>query len=88
MSASIGGEESKAGSGPAPDGAGLSIVLNGEARQLPVGTTLADLASQLQLAAGRFAVEVNEEIVPRSQHAARRLAAGDQVEVIGFVGGG
>jgi len=66
----------------------LSIVLNGEARSLAAGTTLATLVDQLELAKGRFAVEVNEEIVPRSQLAERPLAAGDRVEIIGFVGGG
>ena len=36
----------------------------------------------------RIAVEVNEEIVPKSQYASCILHSGDVVEVVSFVGGG
>ncbi|MEP2249791.1 sulfur carrier protein ThiS, partial [Marinobacter sp.] len=36
----------------------------------------------------RFAVEVNEDIVPRSQHATFSLIYGDRVEVVHAIGGG
>jgi sulfur carrier protein len=36
----------------------------------------------------RVAVEVNLEIVPRSQHANRSLSAGDRVEIVRAIGGG
>jgi len=43
-----------------------------------------DLAARGQ----RFAVEVNEELIPRSLHADRRLVEGDRVEVVHAIGGG
>ncbi len=67
---------------------GLAITLNGQPRELPTGATAADLVAELELSAGRFAVEINKTIVPRSQLAQRLLESGDQVEIIGFVGGG
>jgi sulfur carrier protein len=33
-------------------------------------------------------VEVNGEIVPRSEYTARALAEGDQVEIVQAIGGG
>jgi len=45
---------------------------------------VADLASAGQ----RFAVELNEELVPRSTHADRLLADGDRIEVVHAIGGG
>ncbi len=66
----------------------ITIHVNGEPRRIAPGTTVADLVTQLELAAGRFAVELNREIVPRSTLGDRILDAGDRVEIIGFVGGG
>ncbi len=72
---------------PNPDET-LSILLNGEAREFVAGSTVADLVKQLDIASGRFAVELNREIVPKSQLEHRALQSGDKLEIIGFVGGG
>ncbi|MBU2156305.1 MAG: sulfur carrier protein ThiS, partial [Gammaproteobacteria bacterium] len=56
--------------------------------ELPDGTTVAELIDRLDLAGRRVAVELNLDIVPRSQHAATALREGDQVEVVHAIGGG
>ncbi len=66
----------------------MHIQLNGEPYELPVGQTVADLLERLQLGGRRVAVELNLDIVPRSQHAATALAEGDRVEVVHAIGGG
>jgi sulfur carrier protein len=66
----------------------MQVILNGEPRALPPGTTLAALLEQLALAGRRIAVEVNEEIVPRSEHAATVLRDNDRVEIVHAIGGG
>jgi sulfur carrier protein len=66
----------------------MRITVNGQPREVPDGTTVARLLEMLPGAGGPVAVEVNREIVPRSQHAARRLAEGDAVEIVTLVGGG
>ena len=66
----------------------IQIQLNGEARELPAGTTVATLIEQLGHASRRVAVEVNREIVPKSRHAERALADGDVVELVHALGGG
>jgi sulfur carrier protein len=66
----------------------MHIQLNGEAFELPDGTTIAGLIDRLDLAGRRLAVEVSLEIVPRSQHATTALREGDQVEVVHAIGGG
>lgn len=67
----------------------MQIQLNGEAYTLtPRDRTVADLVESLGLTGQRIAVEVNEEIVPRSQHGETRLAEGDRVEVVHAIGGG
>ncbi len=66
----------------------MKITLNGNATELPEGTTLASLLEARQLAATRVAVELNGEVVRRERHAASALSEGDVVELVTFVGGG
>jgi thiamine biosynthesis protein ThiS len=66
----------------------ISLSVNGEALQVPTGTTLAGLVTIMELDTRKLAVERNLEIVPRSQYAATLLTAGDTLEIVHFVGGG
>lgn len=66
----------------------MKITLNGEAREVAAGTTVAGLVQILGLAAGRVAAEVNGEIVRRADHASAVLRAGDVVEIVQMIGGG
>ena len=66
----------------------MQIILNGDPRTVTDGATVASLIEQLDLAGKRLAVEVNEEVVPRSRHAECALANGDQVEIVHAIGGG
>jgi len=66
----------------------MHIRLNGEDRTIEYAATLAQLVEQLGLAGKRIAVEVNDELVPRSEHAQHRLQAGDRVEIVQAIGGG
>ncbi len=68
--------------------AAVRIEVNGEARELPDGATVASLLAELGVGGARVAVEHNRTIVPRSEHGTVRLAEGDKLEVVTFVGGG
>jgi thiamine biosynthesis protein ThiS len=64
------------------------VIVNGEPQELSDGLTVADLIAQLTLNGRRIAVEVNREILDREAYGTHRLAAGDEVEIVHFVGGG
>ncbi|MEJ2106888.1 MAG: sulfur carrier protein ThiS [Acidiferrobacteraceae bacterium] len=66
----------------------MKIVLNGEERELAAPTTVAQLLRQIGLAEKRVAVEVNLEIVPRSEHSRHALSDRDRVEIVQAIGGG
>jgi len=66
----------------------VRITVNDEPRELPADATVADLVAGLALGPRRVAVEVNRAVVPRAEYGAHRLADGDAVEIIHFVGGG
>jgi sulfur carrier protein len=68
--------------------AAMRIEVNGEARNVAEGSTVGELLQTLGLGSGPIAVERNRVLVPRAEHAATRLAEGDQLEIVQFVGGG
>lgn len=65
----------------------MKLTVNGDTLTLD-GTTIADLVTQLNLAGRRLAVEVNRDIVPKSQHSDFTLSDGDVVEIVHAIGGG
>ena len=66
----------------------LDILLNGVTKQIASDFTIAALVKELDLENKKLAVEVNMEIIPRSQFEIYTLKSGDKVEVIHAVGGG
>lgn len=52
------------------------------------GVNIFDLIKQLQYGNTRIAVEVNEAIIPKSEHNNFILRENDKVEIIKAVGGG
>ncbi len=65
----------------------IRVNVNGEPRRVSSGSTVATLLASMGVR-GPCAVERNREIVPRALHAETTLAEGDELEVVGFVGGG
>lgn len=65
-----------------------TIFVNGEPRPMVAPQTVARLLEELQLADKRVAVEVNQEIVPRSRYRAHQLQDADRVEIVRAIGGG
>ena len=66
----------------------MNVAINGEGRRLDPDTTVADLLRGLELEGKPVAVERNGETVPKTSHASTRLAEGDRIEIVTFVGGG
>ena len=66
----------------------MNIVVNGAERDIPIGQTVAQLIEELSMVGERIAVEVNQEIVPRSTYDNHELRPNDKVEVVTAIGGG
>jgi thiamine biosynthesis protein ThiS len=66
----------------------LQVTVNGEVRDTAAGETLVALLASLGIDPRKVAVERNREIVPKSAFERTELAAGDQLEIVQFVGGG
>ena len=66
----------------------MRVYVNGEAKELSDRTSLAELITQLNLPAGRIAVELNRNVVRRNDWSTTMLADDDSLEIVHFVGGG
>ena len=66
----------------------ITITVNNEPQQLNQTCSLADFLITQGLTGKRLAVELNRQIVPRSQHPVQMLSDGDKMEIIHAIGGG
>ena len=65
------------------------LTVNGEERELPAGSSVADLLGAHQLDPRMVVVEHNREILrDRAGYPRIMLRSGDVVEIVHFVGGG
>ncbi len=66
----------------------LQIIVNEESKDVPTGTTVAQLLLELNMQPRYLAVERNREIVPRAEHDQCVLQPDDRLEIVTLVGGG
>jgi sulfur carrier protein len=66
----------------------MQISVNGDTLEMREGASLTELVEQMGLTGKRIAIELNAEIIPRSEHAATALTQGDSVEIVHAIGGG
>jgi sulfur carrier protein len=66
----------------------VRATINGETRELPIGTTIAVLLEQLGVMRSGIAVAKNNRVVRRAEYESSTIADGDAVEIIKAVAGG
>jgi len=66
----------------------MIIRVNGAEKEIPAGTSITGLLSELDIRPVGIAVEVNREVVTKRLHCETTLNDGDAVEIIRMVGGG
>ncbi|ASC90149.1 sulfur carrier protein ThiS [Alcaligenes faecalis] len=66
----------------------MNITLNGQSKTLQNSDTVGTLIIELGYENKRIAVELNGDIVPKSQHGSTPIKEGDTIEIVVAVGGG
>ncbi len=66
----------------------IQVRVNDQPRVVEHGMTIAMLLETLAIGTANVAVERNEELVTRREHAETQLEHGDRVEIVTLVGGG
>jgi thiamine biosynthesis protein ThiS len=66
----------------------MKVFVNGEEKDLSGATSLSELITALDLPVARIAIELNREVVRRSDWGGTMLKDDDRIEIVHFVGGG
>jgi sulfur carrier protein len=66
----------------------VKATVNGETRELPDGTTVAELLESLGVIRNGVAVAKNDRVVRRAEYESSTIAEGDAIEIIKAVAGG
>jgi thiamine biosynthesis protein ThiS len=66
----------------------MEITINGEKRNLMSEMTMSNLLDELDIKREALAVELNKNILPKSEYDSMIIKDGDVLEIIQFVGGG
>ena len=66
----------------------IHIFINGKKNLVNINTKLDDLLTNLKIDISAVAIEINKEVVPKSQYGETRLNTNDKIEVVQFIGGG
>ena len=65
----------------------MKLVINGDEKEFPQGTSIVSLLDRLGLSPDKVAVELNRRLIRAAQYS-NVLKSGDQIEIVTFVGGG
>jgi thiamine biosynthesis protein ThiS len=66
----------------------MKVFVNDEEKDLKSAISLAALITELELPVARIAIELNREVVRRSDWERTMLKDDDRIEIVHFVGGG
>lgn len=66
----------------------MKVIVNGAAREMPEGSTVADVIAGVSGAVSGVAVALNDEVVRRSRWTTTPVADSDRIEVLTAVQGG
>ena len=66
----------------------ISIILNGQSKQIDDDINIDQLLQSMDLSEKRLAVEINQQIISRSDFPSHNLKDQDKVEIVQAIGGG
>jgi len=66
----------------------ITIKLNGQEKEISSKTTVQKLLEEMNVKNTMFVVEKNLEILPKEQYISCEILEGDNIEIVGFFGGG
>ena len=66
----------------------IKIFINGDLRKFPQETNIVSVLDSLNISSKHIAIEINENLVFRSDWQETNLKDGDKVEIVKAIGGG
>jgi len=65
----------------------MKVLLNGSSYSVENNCSVVALIKNLELN-GKYAVEINQTIIPRSEYSNQKISSGDKIEIVQAIGGG
>ena len=65
----------------------MEFLLNGSPHSIKNNCSIEALIKNLELN-GKYAIEINQNIIPRSQYNSTKINIGDKIEIVQAIGGG
>ena len=65
----------------------MKVLLNGSSCSIENNCSVVALIKNLELN-GKYAVEINQTIIPRSEYSNQKINSGDKIEIVHAIGGG
>ena len=65
----------------------MKVLLNGSSYSIKNNCSVVALIKSLELN-GKYAVEINQTIIPRSEYSNQKISSGDKIEIVQAIGGG
>ncbi|PCH61875.1 MAG: thiamine biosynthesis protein ThiS [SAR86 cluster bacterium] len=66
----------------------MEITVNGDILHFDTPANIPQLITRLELSNVKIAIELNKQILPRSEYAQKSLQEGDILEIVQAIGGG
>lgn len=66
----------------------MHLTINGKKQEVRSSGALEELLRELDITSPHFAVAINHQVIPRSQHPSTKVKEGDHIEIVHAVGGG
>ena len=65
----------------------MKVLLNGSSYSVENNCSVDSLIKNLDLN-GKYAIEINQNIIPRGQYRTKKISNGDKIEIVQAIGGG
>ena len=65
----------------------MKVLLNGSSYSIENNCSVVALIKNLELN-GKYAIEINQTIIPRSEYSNQKINRGDKIEIVQAIGGG
>ena len=66
----------------------IQIYINGKKKNININDNLNNILEDFSIKNKLVAIELNEEVVPKSKYKTKRISQNDRIEILELIGGG
>ena len=66
----------------------IQIYINGKKKNIDTDSNLIDILAEYSLKNKLVAIEVNQEVIPKSKYKTKKINKNDKIEILELIGGG